>query len=271
MIPMNIGIFLIVLSIANTLTCYRQNIKLGNDPNFKIISHNDKGFRATNRKVLVFGIPIYAYAEVEDSKLLHAANITAQYLDNDEDGKVDNPTLLAALKDNVACLYMWKYESQININAQDLGADETQPKWHINGNIGAFDAALEEIWHVITYSGYAKAYPSIFGTHKERLLSKAMDIARGRYFRETPKSYPSQAWYTYDDETCGYECRLTEYFYWAMSSMLGAQKNRLHEISQEWRLNTEMLLKNKDKKIYALLSNPVYKFPKVLPDGAYKQ
>ena len=32
----------------------------GNDPNFTIIAHTDSGFTATNRKVDVFGISIYA-------------------------------------------------------------------------------------------------------------------------------------------------------------------------------------------------------------------
>ena len=111
-------------------------ISPGDDPNFTIIAHTDAGFTATNRKVVVFGIPIYAYSAVEDSKLLHAANIMAQYLDNNEDGTVDNLTLLTALTDNNAALFMWKSESQININAQDLGADESIPAWHTNGHTG---------------------------------------------------------------------------------------------------------------------------------------
>ena len=36
-------------------------ISAGNDPNFTIISHSDTGFTDTNRKVIVFGIPIYAF------------------------------------------------------------------------------------------------------------------------------------------------------------------------------------------------------------------
>ena len=70
-----------------------NNILPGNDPNFKIISHNDIGFESTNRKVDVFGLYIYAYPEVNDLKLLHTANIMAQYLDNDEDGNVDRGDL----------------------------------------------------------------------------------------------------------------------------------------------------------------------------------
>ena len=246
-----------------------KNILPGNDPNFKIISHNDIGFESTNRKIDVFGIPIYAYPEVEDSKLFHAANIMAQYIDNDEDGDVDNPELILALKTNNACLFMWKYESQININAQDLGADETQPLWHKNNQNTRFDATLEEVWHVITHSGYANAYPDIFGENDESLIAQSMDIARGGKFKTIPNQYPKHAWYTYDDETCDYECMITEYIYWGMTSILGAQKNRLDEIVQEWDLNTRDLVKNKDSLLFSLLTNPKYRFPNILPDGRY--
>lgn len=148
----------------NSTTTSPSTINPGNDPNFTIVANSDPGYTAANRKVEVFGIPIYAYADVEDSKLLHAANIMAQYLDNNEDGTVDNPTLLEALKANKAALYLWKTEAQQGtLDAQDLGADETIPTWYTNGQTGQFDASLEEVWHVITHSGYANAYPTIFG------------------------------------------------------------------------------------------------------------
>lgn len=267
-----------ILFLITALSCKEDSnsnhsdpISPGNDPNFTIISHSDTGFTSTNRKVMVFGIPIYAFYNVEDSKLLHAANIMAQYLDNDENGTVDNSLLLSTLLNNEAALFMWKTESQITLNAQDLGADESIPLWHTNGKIGQFDAALEEVWHVITYSGYSDAYPEIFGENPGTSLTNAMDIARGGNFTSIPQNYPNGAWYTYDDQTCDYRCMATEYFYWGMTSILGAQENRLNEISQEWDLNTRSLVENTDTAIYSLLNNPVYNFPTVLPDGSYMQ
>ena len=267
-----------ILFLITALSCkedsnsnHSDSISPGNDPNFTIISHSDTGFTSTNRKVMVFGIPIYAFYNVEDSKLLHAANIMAQYLDNDENGTVDNSLLLSTLLNNEAALFMWKTESQITLNAQDLGADESIPLWHTNGKIGQFDAALEEVWHVITYSGYSDAYPEIFGENPGTSLTNAMDIARGGNFTSIPQNYPNGAWYTYDDQTCDYRCMATEYFYWGMTSILGAQENRLNEISQEWDLNTRSLVENTDTAIYSLLNNPVYNFPTVLPDGSYMQ
>ena len=246
-------------------------VEAGNDPNFSIIAHNDAGFRETNRKVVVFGISIYAYANVADKKLLHAANVMAQYLDNDEDGTVDNPNVLEELQVNEAALFMWQRESQINLDAQDLGAEETMPEWHTNGQNGRFDATLEEVWHVITALGYASAYPNIFGEQPGTALADAMDIARGGRFTSIPEPYPNNAWYTYDDETCDYECMATEYIYWAMTSILGAQQNRFEEIGWEWKLNTKTLVENNDPAIYALLTDPQFNFPTVLPDGSYRQ
>ena len=89
---------------------------------------------------------------------------------------------------------------------------------------------------------------------------------------EVPERYPAEAWYTYYDETCKYDCQVTEYIYWALTSILGAQDfpGRLERIQDEWRYNTAEKVKAGDPKIYALLTDPQYKFPTVLPDGIYK-
>ena len=260
------------------LSCSKdRHVLPGNDPNFTIVVNNNSDFKKFNKKVMVFGIPIYAVCKVDDLRLLHAANLLAQYLDNDEDGEVDNPLVLSAMESANAFMVMWKKESDLNIDppsnaeGQDLGNDETIINWHTNGHTGQFDAALEEVLHIITHAGYANAYPEVFGEGAGTTLSNAMDIARGGQFTSIPNTYPEEAWYHYDDATCEYDCMTTEYIYWALTSILGAQENRLDEIEQEWELNTRALVEEKDVAIFNLLTDPTYAMPTILPDGTYKR
>ena len=271
-------LIIIVFSCKANQDTIQSEISSGNDPNFKIIDHSDQGFSSFNRKVVVFGIDIYAVSAVEDSKLLHAANVMAQYLDNDEDGSIDNQLVLDKMLENKAFLVMWKNENDLEIDppfdriGQDLGNDETVPLFVLNGKMGSFDASLEEVLHLVNNSGHSYAYPQVFGQIIGSELANAMDIARGGQFITIPDSYPENAWYTYDDETCGYaDCQTIEYLYWALTSMLGAQENRLNEIDNEWRLNTPELLQSSDTTVFSLLTNPEYKMPTQLPDGTYRQ
>ena len=271
-------LIIIVFSCKANQDAIQSEISSGNDPNFKIVDHSDQGFSSFNRKVVVFGIDIYAVSAVEDSKLLHAANVMAQYLDNDEDGSIDNQLVLDKMLENKAFLIMWKNENDLEIDppfdriGQDLGNDETVPLFVLNGKMGSFDASLEEVLHLVNNSGHSYAYPQVFGQIIGSELANAMDIARGGQFITIPDSYPENAWYTYDDETCEYaDCQTIEYLYWALTSMLGAQENRLNEIDNEWRLNTPELLQSSDTAMFSLLTNPEYKMPTQLPDGTYRQ
>ncbi len=99
--------FIYIFIVGFTSCIINDNIKdtsalidPGNDPNFKIVVNTDGGYEVFNRKVVVFNIPIYAFSTVEDIKLLHFANVLAQYLDNDEDGIVDNLIVHDELKAN---------------------------------------------------------------------------------------------------------------------------------------------------------------------------
>lgn len=261
-----------LFSLFTLITCKKQTIDPGTDPNFSVVANSDNGYGMYNRKVAVFGVPVYGHKQVDDSKLLHTANILAQYLDNDEDGIVDNQLVLDAIISSKASIGMKKNASswvRTPELAQDLYGSETIPEWHSNGQTGTFDASLEEVLHVITHSGYANAYPNVFGEVAGTSISNAMDIARGGQFTEIPEPYPINAWYTYDDQTCEYDCMVTEYIYWALTSFLGAQENRLDEIVHEWKLNTKGLVQTSDTTIYRLLTDSAYKLPSILPDGTY--
>ena len=278
-IKINRLLFLIYLTF---ISCKTFNLKggpidVGKDPNFNIVPNNDIGLSSFNKKVIVFGIDLYAVREVEDAKLLHAANVMAQYLDNDEDGLIDNQLVLNKMLENKAFLVMWKKEKDLNIRppsgriGQDLGNDETNPSFVSNGKTERFDATLEEVLHLINNAGHSYAYPGTFGKNQKSALSKAMDVARGGRFFKIPSIYPANAWFSYYDSTCDYEtCQTIEYLYWALTSILGAQENRLNEIGKEWKLNTADLLENTDNEIFELLTNPIYNLPTILPDGSYK-
>ena len=242
------------------------------------VGESDKNyFKYFCKKTDVFGIKVYATENVDNDKILHAASILAEYLDNDEDGIIDNQRIVDKLIEKKAWILMAEDESESRAAIRfpignrfflELYEDEVSI---ING-APRFDASLEEILHLITQYGYAEVYPNKFGENKNSEIAKAMDEARGGYFKNVPNSYPSSAWYTYDDRTCNYSCQITEYTYWALTSILGAQEfpGRLEEIQNEWKLNTKEKVKNNDSQAYRLLTDSEFKFPTYLPDGKYR-
>ena len=278
------NVFLLILLIS--ITChYYDNYENCLDLEYgteyiKItgVSESDKNyFKYFCKTTEVFGIKIYATEGVKNEKLLHAASIMAEYLDNDEDGVVDNQKILDKIIDRKVWLLVIEEGLDIDDVPNSLKYHRFQDLYNeeislINGS-PRFDATLEEVLHVITQHGYAEAYSDIFGENKDSEVAKAMDIARGGYFKNVPNSYPSSAWYSYDDKTCDYSCQITEYTYWALTSILGAQEypGRLEEIQHEWKLNTKDKVKNNDPTVYSLLTDPQFKFPTKLPDGKYRE
>lgn len=231
------------------------------------------------KKIQVFGIPLKATSLVPDEKLIHAAAVMAQYLDSNEDGKPDNQRLINILIKKQAVLLMFaneeemetlfKKESDYPKNGQPLYAYETHPR---GSEYGIFDGSIEEILHLITHAGYSNLKPNIFGVSPGSSIADAMDSARGGHFQKIPKKYPDNAWYTYNDDTCDYSCQITEYTYWALTSILGGQSypGRYDEIKEEWKLNTREKLRATDKKAYKILTSPENGMPSKLPDGNYK-
>ncbi|SVE48471.1 uncharacterized protein METZ01_LOCUS501325, partial [marine metagenome] len=177
----------------------------------------------------VFGIHLFGTATTPPAKLRHAAIILAEYLDNDEDGEPDNPKVLETMIKRDAFLFMTANERALerldHDVFQDAGFHHGQGQFATETNPGGdeFDASLEEVLHLVTHEGYAYAYPEVFGERPGTVLAKCLDRARGGHFRRVPRHYPKDAWFTYDDRSCDYGCQCTEYLYWAITSVLGAQ------------------------------------------------
>jgi len=251
------------------------------------------------KRVDVFGIPVHASVEASDEHVLHAAGVLAQYLDNDQDGEPDDPFLVETMLVQGARLFMGTDRDDLDRRFEAIEREQpgslARAAWWVNpGGItpddwswqdlqseevvlvderggSRFDGALEEVLHLVSHVGLASAYPSAFAEAPGSRLGDAMDKMRGGQFPGVPEQYPDGALYTYDDETCVYQCQATEYIYWALTSLLGGQvaAERLAEIENEWRLNTAEKLSEGDPDVFALLTDPAYNLATTLPDGVY--
>ena len=156
---------------------------------------------------------IYGESQITNEKMLHAASIAAELLDNDEDGVVDDPLIQQSLNELDAMIPLFNSEWSLGQdNVFDyyegcLGAvlykneiDPSQP-----GHWGE-DASVEEILHTINACGHVEVYPGTFSLWpNSSLLTDAMDIARGGQFINMPSQYPQEALYHYDHWTCDYD------------------------------------------------------------------
>ena len=223
----------------------------------------------------VWGIHVVATESTDETDIVHAANVLAQYLDNDADGAPDDDAVVASMVNNRATLLMAATPDEfeqldedtlnqvfdfVGQGGQDLYGSETNPA-------NEFDASLEEVHHLILNTGWSLVYPDQLGINDGSELSAALDTARGGRFDTVPTSYPDDAWFTYDDRTCTYDCMLTEYFYWAHTSLLGAQQDRADEIGHEWRLATPEQVQAGDSAVVALID--ALPLPTTVPDGNY--
>ena len=296
---MTAEIMLVLMSIASAQIIGNNVIgSIEVTPRIEIVEIPSKfsAFRQVgcDKYVNVFGVHIFASRTTPEDKVSHAAGVLAQYLDNDADGVPDNLLVLSHLVSRNVFIIMPGTEAEMErlemepIEAagyrcgQDLYGEETKPDFLVDGKINApdswyYDGALEEILHPITQHGYANAYPEVFGEERGSTLAKCMDAARGGYFEQVPRDgpksgYPAEAWYHYTDETCDYGCMVTEYIYWALTSILGTQDfpGRHEALKVEWELNTRERVKTGDAAVYELLTDPQYRFPTKAPDGNYK-
>ena len=234
------------------------------------------------KRIDVFGIHLYGTPAAPDRKMHHAANVLAQYLDNDEDGVPDNPRVVAELVKKKSVLIMTKDSGRewqsIHADLHDVFPDSVYHDCFANESRPnaiedeSFDGLWEEVLHLLTRHGWGNAYPEVFGPVPGTKVAAAVDLARDGHFVETPKGYSDDAWYKYTDESCAYGCQIDEYMYWTITTLLGAQSlgDRENRVNHEWGLNTPAKLQAGDPSIYALLTDPQYKFPTVLPDGNYR-
>ena len=155
-------------------------------------------------QIKVYGVKIIGTEITPPKDIKKAARILKQWLDNDGDEKPDNSLVVNEMIKNNAILAMGKTENDLEESFDSLidilEAIEVDVDNFERSLIGLISeepniAYLEEILHLVTQVGYANAYPEVFGEFKGSRISQAMDVARGGFFKVTPKAYPENSWY----------------------------------------------------------------------------
>jgi len=205
------------------------------------------------------GVHVVASRNVPDRKVERIANVLAEFLDNDEDGKVDNPHVAMHMQKRGATMIMFGDADELEqsgfddvpgFDTQDCEGDETgvtpgRVMAHVmtaeavgeNSMACLYhtdmlcDAPLEEVLHLVTDVGFAYAYPKVFGTRAGSAIAITMDelIANcGHSSQDTPLgkyskySFPDCIGkYHYTDETCEYGCLIAEYVHHFVASYNG--------------------------------------------------
>jgi hypothetical protein len=261
-----------LLGIAQNTVCFTI------DPN---PNPNDVALAPFTKYVDVLGcFSIYAESSIPDAKVLHAAAVAAELLDNNEDGIVDDPLIEIQLTNENVLMPIFSSEgsSAENIFFNNYNGDGVSAVLYKNeidptqtGHWGD-DASAEEIMHTINHVGHTNVYPAAFSTQaNSSLMSSAMDAARGGQFMSIPNPYPASAWYHYYNWTCDYECMMIEYMYWAIVSYMGIldDAQTAQGIANEWEPYNATLLQSMDILMYDLITDVQYKLPQLAPDGNY--
>ena len=177
----------------------------------QVIPEGDPLYGYYYKCVKVFGVSHLAIESFPDEKLVHVATITAEYLDNNEDGIPDDLASNAALERAHAVMILTNNAAERDaihrlsdqqpdppldyITAkQDQYTDETNAGETLYGSPYGrqADASLEEVLHLLQNAGYATAHQNL-DPNRTSLLTEAMDIVRGGHFNTVPTTYPPSA------------------------------------------------------------------------------
>lgn len=202
---------------------------------------------------------------VTQDTLKHAAQVTAVWLDNNQDWVPDEPKLIESLISNKPVVIMsanWfnaftsakiftKLSSQGSL-AQDLSAAETNPI----GN--RRDASQEEIHHIIMNAGWIPLFPKIFSDDS----SENSELYRIWKYANDNKIYD------YKDPTCDDACKVTEFVYLASAAYLWSA---IDVQSDELKLKNKIQLEEQIPDLINIFESKEYNYPTIVwPNGEYK-
>ena len=245
--------------------------------------------------VEVFGIRLYMSFDLDEEYLQYAANVLAGYIDNDEDGQVDDEGMLAAV-DQTYCrhFYISTYEfdkgADGNGGLKAIDSDFRDSFCSISryesSNSGTFQYSVREELHHGLAKYWDHAYPSVTGAYGSNWnegdseLINALHDAHGNCERaadcgptqdctDYSCSYSENSceWiegsctgvYHYAEIDCGGSCWTHEGLWHGYATIAGIYDNSYQRsnMSSEWGVFSEDAMKsNADASmLYRLLTN----------------
>ena len=254
----------ITIAVAAVLIFAGVTLMLGSE--YKTQGNNVANCPSTMfaKSAVVFdALLICATKEVPDAKLQHAANVAAEWLDNDGDGAIDEASVVQAMRESKALIVMsfdrFSMFARLKLMpaaiagdyaVQDLYAEETNTP-------GRRDASQEEVHHIIYNAGWEVAFPSVF-SDQEEVGSDLYGIW---------KFADDNGHYYYGDPTCDDSCKTGEFFYLATAAYLGSKADLF---SDEMRLQDREAMRAVIPEIFEIFESTAFVYPTDhWPNGQY--
>ncbi|BBM89044.1 hypothetical protein COTS27_00732 [Spirochaetota bacterium] len=217
-------------------------------------------------------LTICAVSGVPSNKIEHAARVAAQWLDNDQDGSIDNTNVAMNLLSNRATVFLLQTASQEEFIENQLAAKYSDPdnlgvmfqtlyatETHLISTLAERDASGEEIHHILSDSGWENV-----GNFSQRL-----DAA----YNEATNSTPSL--WVYNDPTCNRECQKTEFLYTSVAAYLGSEPDlqanelKIPAADRTGQASAQAWLNANLEQIYNLIHTTTGYPNQIWPNGQY--
>ena len=112
-----------------------SNVIFSSDSKMSFYTAKSAGF---TKGISIFGVNILATNGVSEEKLIHAANVMAELIDNDENGEVDNSCVVKKLNELEAFVSMYNEdESEISMASLEMLGSESN-----SIGLGAFETTV---------------------------------------------------------------------------------------------------------------------------------
>jgi len=197
-----------------------------------------------NRHTCVFGIDITSTTAVEPDKHILVAAALAELLDNDGDGVVDSPPVVQAMV--AARVLVAIYGSNKERRRASMSGKTSLPVTELlrtdvtveGSEVLGRDSSKFVLIRMLLEQGLSPVYPAEFSvveSHNSQ-LQQAMKVASGNcglgfLGQKVQPPATCSGHYHYNEPGCDFECEMASYFYLALTSVMGAQRNRCRKLS----------------------------------------